>query len=126
MEEDSNRKRHLTNVSSWRQLHESDLQQYLAESNSDDSDENNEDEEKLNNRKGMRKLLLGDSDNESGSGDDFFKSDEEEEDMPEMTFSFVPGEKEDLKAQEMKKRMESGLVSYYLLRALFALFFIVY
>jgi hypothetical protein len=129
-DEDAHRSRHLTNMSSWRHLHDSDLQQYLADSNSDDDTDQDADnnidnnENKASKRKGMRQLLLGDG-SDTGSDmerdDDFFNagsdgggSQEEGEGEGAMTFSFMPDSKEDLKAQDMKKRMEEGLVLFSL------------
>lgn len=112
-DEDLQRSRHLSNISSWRNLHDSDLQQYLADSNSDDSEQSGN-EEAQGKRKDMRKMLLGD-DSDGSFGDDFFAADNDGEDlgggdMGAMSYSFVPEEKEDKRAQEMKKRMEEGLV----------------
>lgn len=42
------RERKLTNISQWRQLHESELMQYIASSDSDDDDREDEDGENNN------------------------------------------------------------------------------
>jgi hypothetical protein len=91
--------------------------------------------------KGMRELLLGGSGSDNSGGeaeeDDFFlengsdsnsdtggntggnrgkggdNGDEVEEKLEQgnMSFSFVPGQKDDKKAQEAKERIDAGLVS---------------
>jgi hypothetical protein len=84
------REKLLTNVSAWRQLHDSDLQQYLA--TSDSEDEGSDDDGKA---ASLRKLLLGDNtevsdddDDDGGRGarngktskDDFFADDGDQDD----------------------------------------------
>lgn len=63
----------------------------------------------------MRQLLLGGDSDGSGPDEGFFavESDDDlggETELGAMSFSYVPDEKKDLKAQQMKQRMEAGLV----------------
>lgn len=51
------REKVLTNISMWKQLNESDLQQYVATTDSDDDDENNQ---------GRRRIHDDDSDDSDG------------------------------------------------------------
>ena len=95
------RERQLSNFSSWRNLNESELQQYVANSSDSDNDsENNDDSvvdskqhknsnenKKLSKKKQdkaalMRKMLLGDDasqDSDDNDNDDFFENNEEKE-----------------------------------------------
>lgn len=87
---DKQREKKLTNFSLWRNLNESELQQYVASSNSDDSEEEEDEEEKeegnkaKSKMKSMRRMLLGDElAGSSGSDselekDDFFNPADEE------------------------------------------------
>lgn len=94
-EGEKQRERQLSNFSSWRNLNESELQQYVADSNSSDDDDDEEEEDDQSGRKvskagkqkkqqkaaAMRRMLLGDdvgsqaSDDSAGEGgeDDFFE-----------------------------------------------------
>ena len=92
---DDDRHRKLTTMSQWRDLNESDLQQFLASDDDDDDDDDDEENEeagrsdgrgiqkqaakgkgKGKDRASMRKMLLGDSDGE-GEGDEDEDEDEE-------------------------------------------------
>ena len=87
---DKQREKKLTNFSLWRNLNESELQQYVASSNSDDSEEDEEEKEEGEGKnakskmKSMRRMLLGDElAGSSGSDselekDDFFNPADEE------------------------------------------------
>lgn len=81
------RDRQLSNFSTWRNLNESELQQYVADSDSsDEEDEESQGSEPETSKKGkakvskkkqnkaalMRKMLLGDGDAEDSEEDDFF------------------------------------------------------
>jgi len=65
-EGEKEREHKLTNISQWRQLNESDFQQYIASSDSDSDDENR--------AKNIRKLLIGNNgeDSDDAEEDDFF------------------------------------------------------
>lgn len=84
------RDRQLSNFSTWRNLNESELQQYVADSDSsDEEDEESQGSEPETSKKGkakvskkkqnkaalMRKMLLGDGDAEDSEEDDFFAKD---------------------------------------------------
>lgn len=88
------RDRQLSNFSTWRNLNESELQQYVADSDSSDEEEEEDDSEPEKSKKNgkskkiskkkqskaamMRKMLLGGGSDES-EADDFFAEEEEED-----------------------------------------------
>lgn len=75
-EGEKEREHKLTNISQWRQLNESDFQQYIASSDSDDDDD-----DKRNRVKSIRKLLVGDNGEASDEEhDDFFTKEDEDND----------------------------------------------
>ena len=90
---DKQREKKLTNFSLWRNLNESELQQYVASSNSDDSEI--EDMNAKSKMKSMRKMLLGDDLAGSGSDselekDDFFNPVDEESATGELEITYIP------------------------------------
>jgi hypothetical protein len=96
---DKQREKKLTNFSLWRNLNESELQQYVASSNSDDSEV--EDMNARSKMKSMRKMLLGDDLAGSGSDselekDDFFNPTVDEEsaaaagEEEELEITYIP------------------------------------
>jgi len=107
---DKQREKKLTNFSLWRNLNESELQQYVASSDSDDSEiEQNNNKSKV---KSMRKMLLGDELAESRSdsdleNDDFFNSvDDDETDHDhagERELTYIPELENGFKNRETSK-----------------------
>lgn len=90
---DKQREKKLTNFSLWRNLNESELQQYVASSNSDDSEI--EDMDARSKMKSMRKMLLVDDLAGSGSDselekDNFFNPVDEESAAGELEITYIP------------------------------------
>ena len=117
-ENDDDREKKLTNLSSWRQFNDSDFQQYLASSDSD-----SDGGAVATTKKKVRDLLLGgitsedDSENVEDDDDDFFIDDsnviEKGENIEnEKTFTFTPDdayEDENNKANEHETPFEATL-----------------
>jgi hypothetical protein len=83
-EGEKERENKLTNISQWRQLNESDFQQYIASSDSDSDDGNDR-------AKNIRKLLIGnDGEVSDADEDDFFtKADDDDDDEGEEVILFI-------------------------------------
>lgn len=136
-EGEKSRERKLTNISSWRNLNQSELQQYIASSDSESDEEEEQEEDrsssknkKKNTKKGskagrLRALLLGgggaaggsDSEEqqhlENESEDDFFgpgraDGDEEQEEEGEKWMSFMPEEDRESNNNKKKSKCKGG------------------
>jgi hypothetical protein len=112
---DKERETKLTNFSKWRELNESELQQYIASSNSDDSDNEDsafimdkESESKKSKKAiAVRRLLLGND--EEGCSDDekdpFFENDKSNGIDGNVIHSFVPqNDSEEVESTEIKPK----------------------